>query len=184
MMSLGSVGFSARETLRTGLVMMNPRSVLSSRRKPTWTLRSFRKLPPSELPARRACVNTGKNAPPRTSTCAVSGESRTISYVLFSVLTIRHSSASRSSTCTPPPPFDRRRAMAGGARHIFGSALEAPERRARPRHDVVLHETDDVGLGALLAVRRNRIIVGVAHRRRFSMESDDDREDRRDERDA
>src|SRR5439155_276610 len=66
MMSFGSVGSAARETLLTGLVMMNPRSVLSSRRKPTCTLRSFRKLPPSELPASLACVNTGKNAPPRT----------------------------------------------------------------------------------------------------------------------
>jgi len=34
-------------TALTGLVMMNPRSVASSSRNPTCTLRSFRKLPPS-----------------------------------------------------------------------------------------------------------------------------------------
>src|SRR5439155_2304537 len=59
-MSLGLVTAGAMATVRTELVRMNPLSVPSSIRKTTWMLRSFRKLPPSELPARRAGVNTGK----------------------------------------------------------------------------------------------------------------------------
>ena len=62
---------------------------------------SFRKLPPSELPATRTRVNSGKNAPPRTSTSEVAGVSTMISYVLWHVLMITRSSGVRPSTRTP-----------------------------------------------------------------------------------
>jgi hypothetical protein len=79
MMSFGSVAAGAMSTLRTGLVTTDPAGVLNSTRKPTWTLRSLRKLPPIELPDKRTGAGTGKKAPPRTSTFPVEGARTTIS---------------------------------------------------------------------------------------------------------
>ncbi len=85
----------------TGLVTMDCAPETSSIQKPTWIECSFRKLPPSELPATRRRANEGKNAPPRTATSAVPGVTTTISYVLFRVRTISRSSGSRSPMRVP-----------------------------------------------------------------------------------
>src|SRR5262245_56483095 len=89
MTSAVSAGLMAIE--RTGLVTIARTPSANSIAKPTCTQRSFRKLPPSDAPARRAGVNSGKNDPPRTSTSADPVSVATISYVLCRVRTIRRS---------------------------------------------------------------------------------------------
>ena len=75
------------------------------------------------------------------------------------------------------------RAVAGGALNLVGAAFERRKRGAGPRHHLGLHEADDVGLGALLASRRYRVVVGVAEGGRRAVQSDDDGEGGDDQRD-
>ena len=66
-------------------------------------------------------------------------------------------------------------AVARFARHVVCAADERPERVARERHHLALHERRDFFSRAAVAVRRDRIVVRVDHRRqrRLPREADD-----------
>ncbi len=68
-------------------------------------------------------------------------------------------------------------AVARFARHVLGAADERSERVPRERHHLALHEGRDLLCRAPIAVRRNRIVFRVDHRRqrRLAREGDEDR---------
>ena len=68
--------------------------------------------------------------------------------------------------------------MARLARHTIGAAFQRPERRARPRHHLALHERDDLRAAFPRSVRRDGIAGRVRKRRGVSGQAQDGRSGR------